>query len=326
MKRRQCAPLSSPQEKRRGGGGAAACGSPLPVPVSTLTGAPPSNSSWAVYHGRVTSLDRGHRVVIRDPVEATTVYSNGYFGDLVTEGRLEDKARPVLEDWTPDLGKSQLKTDTDHGHGSEAVTATATSWDEIKTTTRDSSDGHDVCLHLELCEAFFLSYSLGCLVILPPVPGPAPLSLSAQWRLFTRLEPDFPVRYRVYHHYRVRGWCVRAGLTMGADWVLYKASPALHHSTYTLRLEMVDRRTGASLAAAGLKGVTWAELLGHTRVMGTVKKDLLVVRVTVSADRRDWSSPFCLNSMGVSSHRVRRWVPGDQRWKTKPKVPILTID
>ena len=154
MKRRHCAPLSSPQEKRRGGGGAAACGSPLPVPVSTLTGAPPSNSSWAVYHGQVTSLDCGHRVVIRDAVEATTVYSNGYFGDLVTEGRVEDKARPVLEDWTPGLDKSQVKTDTDHE--SEPVTTTATSWDEIKSSTRDSSDCQDVCLHLELCEAFFL--------------------------------------------------------------------------------------------------------------------------------------------------------------------------
>ena len=60
--------------------------------------------------------------------------------------------------------------------------------------------------------------------------------------------------------------------------------------------------------------------------MGTVKKDLLIVRVTVSADISDWDSPFCLNTMGVSAHRIRRWVPGDHRWKTKPKVPVLTLD
>ena len=133
---------------------------------------------------------------------------------------------------------------------------------------------------------------------------------------------------------------------MGADWVLYKQSPGHYHSTYTVRVELVDDKTGHVVSDVGtrvrhvddktgqvvsdvgtrVRHVTWAELLGHTRVMGTVKKDLLVARVTVTGDLSDWEDPSCLNKMSVSTHRVRRWVPGDQRWRTKPQVPVLTLE
>ena len=319
MKRRLCAPLSRPQIKRRPGNDLAVSGCPLPVPVASLTGVPASNCLWSVYHGRrVTSEAGRHWVEISDPDQARAVYNNGYFGDLVVKGRTEDKARPVLESWSPSLDQDKLKAEPC------VETEEPSSWSDVKAGS-NKIDLHteEASLHLELCEAFFLSYSLGCLVVSE---SGEELSLIKQWRLYTRLQPDFPPRYRVYHHYRVRGWCVRAGLIMGADWVLYKLSPGHTHSTYTLRVEMVDRRTGAAVSGAGVRRVTWAELLGHTRVMGTVKKDLLIVRVTVSPDRSDWDSPFCLNTMGVSSHRIRRWVPGDHRWKTKPKVPVLTLD
>ena len=327
MKRRHCAPLSEPQMKRRSGHGD--LGSPLPVPVASLTGVPASNSLWSVYHGDLVTLEAGrHRVEVSDPDQARDIYNNGYFGDLITGGRLEDKARPVLEAWSPSLDNDKVK-DRD-------VTAEEpTCWSDLKAgsskeDSQSQTEDAAAVLHLELCEAFFLSYSIGCLVVSARGPGEdreeEKLSLISQWRRYTRLEPDFPVRYRVYHHYRARGWCVRSGHIMGADWVLYKLSPGHAHSTYTLRLEMADKVTGASVARAGVRRVTWAELLGHTRVMGTVKKDLLIVRVTVTPDLKDWDSPFCLNTMAVSAHRIRRWVPGDQRWKTKPKVPVLTLD
>ena len=319
MKRRHCAPLSEPQVKRRPADLGVASGSPLPVPIASLTGAPASNSLWSVYHGSLVTLEAGrHRVEVSDPSQARAIYNNGYFGDLVTGGRQEDKARPVLEAWSPSLDNDKMKSCDDKADEPSC-------WSDVKAnTSKDYNQTEDAAvLHLELCEAFFLSYTIGCLVVSEEEEE---MSLIRQWRLYTRLEPDFPVRYRVYHHYRAKGWCVRSGHIMGADWVLYKLSPSHAHSTYTLRVEMVDRVTGASVAGAGVRRVTWAELLGHTRVMGTVKKDLLIVRVTVSPDLSDWDSPFCLNTMGVSAHRIRRWVPGDQRWKTKPKVPILTLE
>ena len=319
MKRRHCAPLSEPHVKRRPADLGAASGSPLPVPIASLTGVPASNSLWSVYHGSLVTLEAGrHRVEVSDYSQARAIYNNGYFGDLVTGGKTEDKARPVLEAWSPSLDNDKVKA------GDDKVEEPSC-WSDVKAnTSKDYNQTEDAAvLHLELCEAFFLSYTIGCLVVSEEEEE---MSLIRQWRLYTRLEPDFPVRYRVYHHYRAKGWCVRSGHIMGADWVLYKLSPSHAHSTYTLRLEMVDRVTGASVAGAGVRRVTWAELLGHTRVMGTVKKDLLIVRVTVSPDLSDWDSPFCLNTMGVSAHRIRRWVPGDQRWKTKPKVPILTLE
>ena len=320
MKRRLCAPLSQPQMKRRPGHDLGISGSPLPVPVASLTGVPASNSLWSVYHGSLVTLEAGrHRVEVSDPGQARAVYNNGYFGDLVTRGRPQEKARPVLEAWSPSLEKDKVKA------GDESMSEEPSCWSDVKAnTSKDDIATEDAVLQLELCEAFFLSYSIGCLVVSDP--EEEELSLIRQWRLYTRLEPDFPLRYRVYHHYRVRGWCVRSGHIMGADWVLYKLSPGHAHSTYTIRVEMVDRLTGSTVTGAGVRRVTWAELLGHTRVMGTVKKDLLIVRVTVSSELSDWDSPFCLNTMWVSSHRIRRWVPGDHRWKTKPKVPVLTLD
>ena len=70
--------------------------------------------------------------------------------------------------------------------------------------------------------------------------------------------------------------------------------------------------------------LTWRDVLGRTRVAAAVKKDLLIARVTHWADKRDWDGPHCLHSMAVSALRVRRWVPGEERWLVKPEVPKET--
>ena len=88
------------------------------------------------------------------------------------------------------------------------------------------------------------------------------------------------------------------GVTMGSDWVLYKMAPTHFHSTYTVRIEIVDQKSGLMMpdvikheiegssnettkteVKTRVGHVTWAELLGHARVMGTVKKDLIIVRL-----------------------------------------------
>jgi len=266
---------------------------------------------------------------------ARVVYTNGFFGEIVVAGRVEDKARPVLEDWKPGLAQESEKVMIE-----DKKTETVSSWSQIKAKLSNCEEKLE--LHLELCEAWFLSYCLGCLVISIEETYEE-MSLTKLWDKFRVLEPDFPVRYRVYHHYRCRGWVVRTGVTMGSDWVLYKMAPTHFHSTYTVRIEIVDQKSGLMMPdvikheVAGSSNettktevktrvghVTWAELLGHARVMGTVKKDLIIVRVGV--ETTNWDKPNCLNSMTVSSHRIRRWVPTDQRWKQKPKVPVLTIE
>jgi tRNA-splicing endonuclease subunit Sen2 len=128
------------------------------------------------------------------------------------------------------------------------------------------------------------------------------------------------LRYRVYHHCRTEGWVVRSGYQFGADWGLYKLGPAFHHATYMVRVEAVDRAGGE----AGPPGrLSWRDLLGCTRVAASVRKELLVARVAVWADRRDWASPRCLAAMAVTLLRLRRWLPGEARWLEKPGVPAL---
>ena len=124
-------------------------------------------------------------------------------------------------------------------------------------------------------------------------------------------------RYRVYHHYRTEGWVARSGYQLGCDWLLYKQSPATHHATYTVLVQGEDRATGEVLGP----GLAWRDLLGRCRVAAAVRKEVLVARVAVWGDRRDWSSPHCLGGMGVVALRVRRWVPGEHRWRSKPEVP-----
>jgi len=317
MKRKLSAPLSAPHIKRRHSAQPEMLGSPFPVPVATLTGLEASNNCWSVYRGEVSEVREGTKdgrpgVRISQPAQVTALFSNGTFGQLLVNGRLEDQARPVLEDWTPTF-------DTEPRTGLEDQPS---NWAQIKERTERTEDSESSQLFLELCESFFLSYSLGCLIVSD---GQSELTLQQQWSLFCELQPDFPVLYRVYHHLRSLGWVVRSGSTMGADWVLYKGSPAVSHSTYSVRVEMVDRRQGTVLKDV-VKRLGWADILGSTRLMGAVKKDLLVARVALREDQSDWGSPHCLANMSVTTLRLRRWVPGDMRWSSKPAVPVLTCD
>lgn len=357
MSKRSMAPLTCPQAKRNVPNPMA----PLPVPLSTLTGVPASNNYWAVYRGRLvkhkTLGPEGRKitVVIENEGQARAVYENGSFGMLVEGEEWVDQARVVLEDWVPgsenivkvvaedenvneDIKPVELNTD-DVASDEEASDGESDhyprNWGELKDISMSEEDisptggTRALVLHLELCESFFLSYALGCFTVRDSdsceqssFTNDGQLSLLAMWQLFRQLEPDFPLRYRVYHHYRTKGWVVRSGYCMGADWGLYKLGPAQYHATYTVRVEGVDRRSGEVVEMMGVKAVTWGDMLAQTRVAVTVKKELLVTRVGVRGDFKDWDSPHCLGEMSVTTSRVKRWVVGDQRWNIKPKVPV----
>jgi len=209
-------------------------------------------------------------------------------------------------------------------------------WSDLKDLSCSEDDmitndfNGSVVLHLELCEAFFLSYALGCLTVSNSSSckhskvacSECQFTLLTMWQLFIKLEPDFPIRYRAYHHFRAKGWVVRSGYCMGADWALYKLGPPHYHASYTVRVEAVDKKNGQIVQTAGLKQLTWGDMLAQSRVAVTVKKELLVVRIEIYSDRKDWDTPHCLGAMNVSAFRIKRWVAGDQRWAVKPKVPV----
>merc|ERR1719220_1658758 len=234
------------------------------------------------------------------------------------------RCRPRVEDWKPgeeeDDDDEDIVTQEENADCEKEPVEEAECWTDLKERDDASVGFLPPDLHLELCEAFFLAYGLGCLTVKGR--GGNEMGLLEMWKLFCGIEEDFPQRYRVYHHFRTEGWVVRSGYKFGADWLLYKLSPALYHSTYMVRVEGVNRETGETLK--DLEALTWRDVLGRSRVAAAVKKDLLIARVTHWADKTDWDGPHCLHSMAVSTLVVRRWVPGEERWLVKPEVPKET--
>lgn len=320
--------LAVPQAKRHRGEQQPKLGQPFPVPLASLTGSESSNEVWAVYRGRLERHDNGGpegrnaTVVVATEEEIKALQVHGCFGSLV-DVNWKDVARTKVEDWRPGEEEEEDEVEeekfTASGEDRKAQEE-AESWSDVKDREDDEDftfeNGLHRELHLELCEAFFLAYGLGCLTV-KSTEGKE-IGLQEMWQMFCAIEEDFPQRYRVFHHYRTEGWVVKSGYKFGADWLLYKLGPAFYHATYMVRVEAVDRETGEVLDNLAL---TWRDVLGGTRVAAAVKKDLLIARVTQWADKRDWDGPHCLHSMAVSALRVRRWVPGEERWLVKPEVP-----
>ena len=283
-----------------------------------------------MYRGRLQHHDQGGPegrlatvvVAARDEIEALQLH--GCFGTVVG-ANWKDVARPRVEDWRPgeeedDDDDENIVTQEENADCEKETVEEAECWTVLKERDDAPVGLLPPELHLELCEAFFLAYGLGCLTVKGR--GGNETGLLEMWKLFCGIEEDFPQRYRVYHHFRTEGWVVRSGYKFGADWLLYKLSPALYHSTYMVRVEGVNRETGETLK--DIEALTWRDVLGKSRVAAAVKKDLLIARVTHWADKRDWDGPHCLHSMAVSTLVVRRWVPGEERWSVKPEVPKET--
>lgn len=176
-------------------------------------------------------------------------------------------------------------------------------------------------LYLDICEAFYLSYALGCLTVSDVGRD---LPLLRMWQKYSQLEPDFIYRYAAYHYLRAKGWVVRGGHPLGCDWLVYRLGPPFYHASYTVRVEVVDGLTGLAMEKDRVQPVTWKQLLGLSRLSESVNKEMLVARVEVQGlQERDLLSPHCLRKLAVNTIRFNRWIPGEKRWEVKPTVPSL---
>lgn len=149
---------------------------------------------------------------------------------------------------------------------------------------------------LTLEEAFFLSYSLGALTILDPETR-TPMSNLNLLSLFRRtsyfpplapgnfLAPDDPfmLNYKVYHHYRSLGWCVRSGIKFSVDFMLYTRGPPFSHAEFAVViLPSYSDPYWANDEGAKLKERrTWAWMSCINRVITQVKKTVLLVYVDI---------------------------------------------
>jgi len=199
------------------------------------------------------------------------------------------------------------------------------SWSEVASFNQNVSL-KDVSLQLELCEAFYLSHALGCLVVSREEEEECQeMSLLQMWRQYSKLESDFPYRYAAYHHFRSRGWVTRSGYSMGSDWLLYKLGPPFYHASFTVYVEAVCGSTGKVLSKPGLiHPVTWTQLLALNRLNENVNKHMLLARVEEHGiQQQDILSPTTmLPKLAVSLKRMKRWQPRGERWDEKPQVPV----
>jgi len=332
-------------------------GQPLPVPVASRTGQAPSNFVWKSYRGSLQMPEEGKCVVsVSRLPDMMDIWRNGYFG-TITLARCPEPSNYKLETWQPgqdfagesqnwsaldsDVWGSEEAPESQEDRPSEEETAEVgvtsekvcneqecgegpTCWEEVEERLgfAEIGDDHDeeYALQLGLCEAFFLSYALGCLVV---EHDGEELKLVEMWRRYSSLEPDFLYRYAVYHHLRTKGWVVRDGTPMGADWNLYKLGPPFYHSTYSVRVEVVCGLTGRVLSMNGIEPLSWADLLGLNRLNQTINKDLLIARVErLGVQNKDLSTPHILHKLPVTLRRIKRWLPGEMRWDSKPYVPV----
>lgn len=344
----------------------------FPIPLASLTSQPASQDLWQWYHGNLViskeqGLDSAH-VLIEDGEAANTVYSNGYYGLLnckdegETFNRRKEEVKLVEKQWTPGIDFQVEKDDEiDWLEGDESIrnynqdqelehevnldcdnflgdklnkpankeSEPSGCWGDLKKLNPMDQDS----LRLELCESFFLSWALGCLLVSN---DGEQMNLANMWKEFSRIEPDFIWRYAVYHHFRAKGWVVRSGQKFGVDWLLYKHGPPHYHASYSVRVE-VESNPGNSTSNSTIASnrgkptslhippSTWLSLAGLTRVCQTTGKELLVAQVEGVAllTAADLSSPNCLRKLAITELRVRPWVPAIERWDHKPAVPVL---
>eukprot|EP00727_Mastigamoeba_balamuthi_P012602 m51a1_g7965 putative potential trna splicing endonuclease subunit (257) ;mRNA; r:243471-244349 len=109
-----------------------------------------------------------------------------------------------------------------------------------------------------------------------------------------------------YRHYRMRGWAVRSGIKLGADFVLYSAAGRAHtHSRLAVRVV----RPGEQWR--------WAAVQAHTRNAQNVAKQFALCTVDVAGDDAAGSQ-----SALVSHVVLRRWAPERDREPPPQPAPL----
>ena len=76
-------------------------------------------------------------------------------------------------------------------------------------------DGIDEALELMPEEAMFLTFGLGCLKVQTSY-GKI-MSSEELWNDLVMRNPEFPIFYAVYHHFRCKNWIPKSGQSYGGD-------------------------------------------------------------------------------------------------------------
>ncbi|ODQ78852.1 hypothetical protein BABINDRAFT_168032 [Babjeviella inositovora NRRL Y-12698] len=165
-------------------------------------------------------------------------------------------------------------------------------------------------LQLMPCEAVFLTL-IGCLKV------PA---LPTSWSVLQMVVSGSAnceelIRCIVYHHYRSLGWCVRSGIKFGTDFLLYKGGPPFTHAEHGIIIMQNQK---------GCRNTRWVDISGTARVVGGVKKNMIIAFVDVpeqdayakvvdGKEHDEVKLGVLYGLYKVTEVGYRRWVPSRNR-------------
>lgn len=141
--------------------------------------------------------------------------------------------------------------------------------------------------------------------------GLVELDHETLWRSFACIDPVFPACYAAYHHCRANGWLPKSGLQYGADYVLYRAHPAVAHSEYVAVVLPEASKVGGTMRQRAKRAgyPDWRDQQAISRLSIQVSKGVLALHVEGGQRGFITSTPQCLLHLRVHSLQIVRWNP-----------------
>jgi tRNA-splicing endonuclease subunit Sen2 len=154
-------------------------------------------------------------------------------------------------------------------------------------------------LQLQAVETFFLQFALNTVDVHDHGQRLDTLALFARC---CSLDASFAANYAVYHHFRSLGWCARSGVKFGCDYLLYKRGPPFSHAEFAVLV--IPTKHG---------DVSWIEISTIARVVGGVKKNLVLCYVDEPDDAVVENMVSYFERFKVTEVLYRRWTPSRSR-------------
>ena len=108
------------------------------------------------------------------------------------------------------------------------------------------------------------------------------VTLQELWEKFCEKNQKFPLKYKVYSHFREQDFVVKTGVHYGLDYAVYRTLPSHCHSEMCALVvdgtQKVDISEGLE-SAASTSQISWRHVSTMTRVMPDVMKLLVICHV-----------------------------------------------
>ena len=314
---------------------------PFPIPISSLTGIKASNSVWRWYRGNLkkrVKLKSQNKCCDKEPSleplsakqddeslyyfveitsenEAHSILSQmGFFGE--TEENIVSYRSTIKSEVKYDTYVSldnfvpKIETNTQEKILKNELSKEVPIREDPELELKDRPS----YLRLELWEAFFLTYGLGCLIISNCDNDNEDMSIDDMWEKFCQVSDYFRLKYAVYHHFRSKGWVVKDGSKFGADFLLYKDGPPFYHASYSVWLRKPVKNTNTTVDKE-LPDLDWTSLSGLNRVTESASKELLLIDIFEPDDVNEkvYSVTNYLSCIKLEEVLVRRWVASTEK-------------